>query len=1070
MRLADVKPFFLSTTNPFAILPTVLTSRMSKNRTFRKFFSIFKRSARKARRDASRASGTAVLGAGLADTAVSGGANDFQVDAGQSFHDDASQASDTAVLGAGLADTAVSGGANDFQVDAGQSFHDDASQASGTAVLGPDLAATDIGVRHNGLQVDAGQSLHSEASQASDTVVLGPGLAATDSGVGDNGLQVDAGQSLHGDASQASDTAVLGPGLAATDSGVSDNGLQVDAGQSLHDDASQASDTAVLGPGLATTDSGVSSNGAQVGTGQSPALVQSAPTEPAGVFSHAHHFTINNSTFIDVHGQGSVNYYDAVPNAVSHAEPLITYKRCPPPTHLFTGRQAILTQMDVYFQNEVGPRHVCVLYGLGGVGKTQIGYKFVETCAQKKRFTDIFFIDATTADTIKVDLVNISLAKHFGKSADDALQSLASQHQEWLLFFNNADDVKLNLSQYLPPCSHGNILITTRNPQLCSHAPRNGRFSVPDLEEEDATDLLLAMAADSNTVTDTVKDQAAAIAKELSCLPLALVQAGAYIRKTQDLEGYLELYRKNRALLWKAQSVQTHDDYKWTVYTTWEMSVKLLQPAAAMFLKVCSFMHHDSISEEMFAASCAAIDDCDDTAALPALRDFLDRFCEPASTDILQVMDEFRRPTRNWNTFYFREIVADLQSYSLINFDRTSRVFYIHPLVHSWMCTMAKNDRSTLVCAQYSVGLSLSLQTDLESIRSRRVLQPHVDAILKHNRDIKPALLERFSLLYYENGRYLEAEKLYLSLVEANTQISGLNSRRTLNSRANLATAYHELGHFDKAEKLQVAVLEARKQVLGEEHPDTLMSIANLAITYRHLGRFDKAEEMQVAVLEARKRVLGEEHPFTLTSTANLASIYWRLGRLDEAERLEVAVLEARQRVLGKEHPVTLISSSNLARTYWDLGRFDEAEELQVTVLETRKRVLGAEHPDTLASTGHLASTYRKRGRLDEAEKMEVAVLEASKRVLGKEHPDTLTSTGNLAKTCWELGRFDEAEKLEMEVLETRKRVLGEEHPDTITSKANLASTYRKLGRLDEAEKLEVAVGEARKHVLVRGS
>ncbi|KAF8068767.1 P-loop containing nucleoside triphosphate hydrolase protein, partial [Lyophyllum atratum] len=461
----------------------------------------------------------------------------------------------------------------------------------------------------------------------------------------------------------------------------------IGSARKAHGDAPQASDTAVLGAGLADTAISGGNSHFEVGAGQSLALVQSTPTQSAGAFSHARHITIHNSTFNDV--QGNMNVYGAMPgDVIPNAEPLINiaYKCCPPPSHLFTGRQAILTQMEAYFQNEVGPRHVCVLYGLGGVGKTQIGYKFVETCAQKKRFTDIFFIDATTADTIKVDLVNISLAKHFGKSADDALQSLASQHQEWLLFFNNADDVKLDLSQYLPRCSHGNILITTRNPQLRLYATGNGRFSVPDLEEDDAINLLLAMATDGDTVNDTVKDQAAAIAKELSCLPLALVQAGAYISKTRDLWGYLELYRKNRALLWKAQPVQTHDDYKWTVYTTWEMSVKLLQPAAAMFLKVCSFMHHDGISEEMFAASCAAINDCDDPAVLPALRKFLDKFCQPTRTTVLQkVMENFQRPVKSWDTFRFQEIVADLQSYSLINFDHTSRVFYIHPLMHSWM-------------------------------------------------------------------------------------------------------------------------------------------------------------------------------------------------------------------------------------------------------------------------------------------------------------------------------------------------------------------------------------------------
>ena len=54
-----------------------------------------------------------------------------------------------------------------------------------------------------------------------------------------------------------------------------------------------------------------------------------------------------------------------------------TLRSCPPPTHVFTGRQDILTKMREYFFNDLGKQHVFVLYGLGGAGKSQIAFKFV---------------------------------------------------------------------------------------------------------------------------------------------------------------------------------------------------------------------------------------------------------------------------------------------------------------------------------------------------------------------------------------------------------------------------------------------------------------------------------------------------------------------------------------------------------------------------------------------------------------------------------------------------------------------------------------------------------------------
>ena len=55
-------------------------------------------------------------------------------------------------------------------------------------------------------------------------------------------------------------------------------------------------------------------------------------------------------------------------------------KSCPPPTPVFTGRQEILAQMQTYFSSNSGKRHVFVLYGLGGSGKSQIAFEFVKIC------------------------------------------------------------------------------------------------------------------------------------------------------------------------------------------------------------------------------------------------------------------------------------------------------------------------------------------------------------------------------------------------------------------------------------------------------------------------------------------------------------------------------------------------------------------------------------------------------------------------------------------------------------------------------------------------------------------
>ena len=73
---------------------------------------------------------------------------------------------------------------------------------------------------------------------------------------------------------------------------------------------------------------------------------------------------------------------------------------------------------------------------------------------------------------------------------------------------------------------------------------------------------------------------------------------------------------------------------------------------------------------------------------------------------------------------------------------------------------------------------------------------------------------------------------------------------------ANLALVYYDAGHWKEAEVLEVLVMETTKRLLGEEHPDSLSSMANLAATYRKQGRWKEAEVLLVLVMETRKHLL----------------------------------------------------------------------------------------------------------------------------------------------------------------------------------------------------------------------
>jgi tetratricopeptide (TPR) repeat protein len=164
------------------------------------------------------------------------------------------------------------------------------------------------------------------------------------------------------------------------------------------------------------------------------------------------------------------------------------------------------------------------------------------------------------------------------------------------------------------------------------------------------------------------------------------------------------------------------------------------------------------------------------------------------------------------------------------------------------------------------------------------------------------------------------------------------------------ATTLLSDGRYKEAEELFVEVMQTMKRVFTDEHPDTLRSMGNLALMYSNQGRWKEAEELQMQVMQTRKRVLTDEHPYTLNSMANLAVTYRNQGRWKEAEELQVQVMQTRKRLLTDEHPDTLTSMHNLALTLQSQARHEEAPALIERCFQSRQQVLGEQHHDTQSS------------------------------------------------------------------------------------------------------------------------
>ncbi|KAJ7714255.1 hypothetical protein B0H16DRAFT_1742734 [Mycena metata] len=717
---------------------------------------------------------------------------------------------------------------------------------------------------------------------------------------------------------------------------------------------------------------------------------------------------------------------------------------CPPPSRIFQGRQAILDKMHQFFDTDSGNQHIYVLYGLGGAGKTQIALKFIE----ESSFSDVFLVDTSKVEMIETGLKSIAVSKSVGNSAQDALMWLQSNHNKWLLFLDNADDPKINLNDFLPMCNYGNIIITSRNPELRSYGAHS---LVSDMEEADATTLLLRRA-DKESLEENLK-LATEIVKELYYLPLAIVQAGAFISKSEDLEGYLALYHSNRARLLTEKAAQSHDDYAQTVFTTWQISFDQLSDLAATFLQLCSFLHYTGISEDMFSTASKY----EPLSWSPPKEELQ----EP-----LEFLSHFVEPTGEWNSLKFLDVTNEIKAYSLISFGAKTRLFSIHPLVHAWSRSTLFNEEPLQSCMSAILGMHITKIPENEIEIASVQLIPHIVLLKFVNPDGVVDFRRAFWAICYNTGRLKDAQSIAEQVLEKSQLLLEEDHSHTLLAMGNLAVTCSKQGEFRKAKELQVLVLEKCTKLLGEDHTDTLLAMGNLAATYHRLGQFQKAKELEVLVLNKHTKLLGKDHRNTLLAMGNLASTYSELGEFRKAEKLKVLVLEKRTTLLGEDHPATLWAMSNLAQTYSDLGQFQKAKELEVLVLDKRTKLLGEDHPGTLSAIGNLALTYSNQGEFQKAIELEVLVLEKRTKLLGEDHLSTLLIMSNLASTYSNLGEFQKAKELEVLVLDKHTKLLGEDHPSTLSAMGNLGRTYSDLGEFQKAEQLEILVLEKQRNLL----
>lgn len=694
------------------------------------------------------------------------------------------------------------------------------------------------------------------------------------------------------------------------------------------------------------------------------AMVQSASGRPAQIFAHDSPIEARQSHFV------------------------IPYSR----NQTFVSRQPELDAVAAQLSGN-GHRRVAI-YGLGGVGKSQIAIEFAYQYHQHQGECAIFWIHASNEDRFRHSYSQIARACNiFCQDGPQQLEAVrdwlrSGQMPHWLLIVDNADDVDLlytakddssaspdmkpRLAHYIPDGPFGKVLLTTRNKQVALKLTRpQNLVEVTKMADLQSTDLLESLL-DKHAYDD--KDELRLLARHLDHLPLALAQAAAFISENfLSVRDYINVYNTSADVAGHLLSVKFEATGRDA-----EVSNAL---AVTMTLTLDLIKKNNLRAAEMLS---------------------MIAFCDWQDIPVSLLLQEGEDAT----SLDFLKACGYLQAFSLISRTGSGRSFEMHRLMHlvtrRWVISTGGADMAAERAVEV-LDKKFPRNPEPGDWRLCATLLPHAQSVLSERKasnrktgETQLSLLTKLGEHFHNERRFYEASDIRREAIATAESVFSGDHEAILTQKHHYAETLVEIGQVQDAMKLELLVTRQCENtgLRNTLYADSLKSLGKI---YAEQGKFDEAISFGERALKITKEIHGNESLLTLRMMIRLADVLENKGKYQEAENLLNAALATLETLTEDASSVRVIAESYLSIVYLGQRRLTEAALLAEQVLAKQQSVLGVDHAMTLLCCHNLATMYLYQQRLDDGIALEARVFDRRRELFGAKHPDTLLAQKHLA-------------------------------------------------------------------------
>ncbi|KAE9363880.1 TPR-like protein [Stipitochalara longipes BDJ] len=720
----------------------------------------------------------------------------------------------------------------------------------------------------------------------------------------------------------------------------------------------------------------------------------------------------------------------------------------------------------------------------GFIGREEILMKIQDAFnrhkAEELEPRGIFWIDATSRNTalksFEAVARRILLPSQIPQQdavVESVKEKLAEWSEPWLLVFDNYDNPDaFFFNDYKPSGGDGCVLITTRHADVDDCAGSGNAFELSPLSETEAVRLLLKLSQKEKTGNNL--EQGKKIAERLGYHPLAITQAGSYIKLRKiRVDEFMDHYNRKRKDILQQRPRMTpylrtlHDSEEETalsVFTTWELSLQQLRAEndsgdlEADVLTLFAFLGGKDLSAQLFEAYCS----------------HSSIISEPPNNTAGRGLQLFLGYQKRWDADNFESVVIDLSQTSLVQAWSREPDGYCHvvlyPLIEDWI--MLRVDLQTFW--KYHVKAAEILAAGLET--SFTCMDFRIPFALKKS------ILSRIDL-HLEHGLYL-----------ANQEES--SSRDKYGELQQSHLWFYRLLDRDfrseDAESLAYKVFEWRERVLGPEHEltvDVLFDISDFR---------NQAVEICRRYVRSCETLYGHDHILTFRGYWSLCSAFVSEDQFGEAKGILDNQIKPFRELFGLQCPDTCFSLWIEGAFFQKQERYWEAEVAYRQTLDIADKILFPGHFMAILAQRRFAEVLKLQGKEEEARDVRQLYAEhlnnrfnptnsvtvelqidiasdlfdqekyiEAEMILRPLFEDKTTSLSNTAFSIYSdillaLDKYEEAEELFLRQLATQGKKYGPESLEAALVLEHLAIVLRGRGRLDES------VALARKVLAIR--